>query len=53
MTDRNKIPAFSKLPWILALAPCTDFLIHVDADAMFNNLALPLDPWVGFMQVRG
>ena len=53
MTDRNKIPAFSKLPWILALAPCTDFVIHVDADAMFANLALPLEPWVQFMQTKG
>ncbi|GAX78752.1 hypothetical protein CEUSTIGMA_g6189.t1 [Chlamydomonas eustigma] len=53
MTDRNKIPAFSKLPWMLALSPCTDFLIHVDADAMFSNLDLTLDPWVNFMQSKG
>ena len=53
MTDRNKIPAFSKLPWMLALAPCTDFLIHLDADAMFANLDLPLDPWLQFMETKG
>ncbi len=49
MTDRNKIPAFSKLPWMLALAPCTDFVIHLDADAMLANLHLNFDPWIQFM----
>ena len=36
---------------MLALAPCTDFMIHVDADAIFANLGLSLEPWVHFMQV--
>ena len=35
---------------MLALAPCTDFMIHVDADAIFANLGLSLEPWVHFMQ---
>jgi len=51
--DAHKIPAFAKLPWMLALMPCSEFLFHADADAMFVNLDLPLTPWVTFMSTQG
>ena len=51
--DIHRIAAWSKLPWVLALLPCADAVVHLDADAMIVNMSLPLKPWVDYMAAEG
>jgi hypothetical protein len=40
--DPARVGAWTKLPWMLALLPCTDFMYHADAGECGPRLACPL-----------
>ena len=44
--------AWSKLPLMLSLLPCSDYVIHVDGDAILANHTLNFGPWLAHMQAK-
>jgi hypothetical protein len=47
--DTTRIAPWTKLPWILSLLPCTDYVVHLDADALIVNHTRSLQPWLDYM----
>lgn len=47
--DPERRVVFTRIPIALALLPCTDFLIHLDADAVIVNPEYSLLPWMSHM----
>lgn len=50
--DSARIAAWSKLPLMLSLLPCSDYVIHVDGDAILANHSLSFGPWLAHMQAK-
>eukprot|EP01025_Chloroclados_australasicus_P002569 TRINITY_DN1058_c0_g2_i1.p2 TRINITY_DN1058_c0_g2~~TRINITY_DN1058_c0_g2_i1.p2 ORF type:complete len:384 (+),score=16.73 TRINITY_DN1058_c0_g2_i1:3807-4958(+) len=47
--DQSRHIIWSRVPFILATLPCTEFLIHMDGDDIFFNEEFSLKPWMDFM----
>eukprot|EP01025_Chloroclados_australasicus_P030808 TRINITY_DN309_c0_g2_i1.p1 TRINITY_DN309_c0_g2~~TRINITY_DN309_c0_g2_i1.p1 ORF type:complete len:388 (-),score=26.17 TRINITY_DN309_c0_g2_i1:1578-2741(-) len=48
--DKGRILRSSRIPFVLSILPCTDYVVYMDSDAIVYDPTYHFGPWINYME---